>query len=221
MQTGQHVAYQEDLAVYPASFYKLFVAYSALQLVDEGELGLDDLVVGSGPCATVGSALGYAIRVSDNSCADRLAGHLGWEVVESHLRELGLEGTTFSPVDLGTHHAVGEVVTTTAEDVAMMLRLLAQGELLSEESSAVLLGELREQYFTSGLSEALGGDVIFKHKLGTLANVSHDAGIVLDGERRYVVAVTTGGWSHGAEGQAWPVLNAVGEALREYVESWR
>lgn len=217
LQTGERVEHRGEEPVPPASLYKLFVAAAALHLVDLGVVALDE-PVGAGACPTVETAMGYMITVSDNVCARTLATHLGWNVVESFVRQRGYEGTTFDVTASDGGYAVG-ALRTSANDVADLLVDLAEGRLLSPASTEHLVGLLEAQHFSSPLSEALGPDVTFGHKLGTLDDVSHDAGIVRLGERRWVVVAVTSDWPSGAARRAEPLLAAVGEAARGYVDA--
>lgn len=216
LQTGERVEHRGSDPVPPASLYKLFVAASALHLVDLGVVALDE-PVGAGTCPTVATAMDYMITVSDNACARTLATHLGWNVVESFVRQRGYAGTTFDVAAAEGGYAVG-ALRTTPSDVADLLVDLAEGRLLSPASTEHLLGLLEAQHFGSPLSEALGPDVTFGHKLGTLDDASHDAGIVRRGERRWVVVAVTSGWPSGAALRAEPLLSAVGEAARDYID---
>lgn len=219
LQTRERASHRAHDHVPPASLYKLFVAVVALNLVDNGVLTLDT-PVGGGICPTVETAMHYMITVSDNPCARTLAGHVGWEVIESYVRQHDFDGTSFLKVQDETGAWVPGLHTTAA-DVADLLRDLAEGDLLSPTSTAHLTGLLEAQHFASPLSEALGPgtDLVFKHKLGTLDHVSHDAGIVVADGRRYVVVGVTSGWSSGAAGRAEPLLSGVGAAMRAYVHA--
>lgn len=217
LQTGERVEHHGSRAVPPASLYKLFVAATALHLVDLGVVTLDE-PVGAGTCPTVATALDYMITVSDNDCARALATHLGWNVVESWVRQHGYDGTTFDVVAADGGYTVG-TLRTSAGDVADLLVDLAEGRLLSPASTEHLVGLLEAQHFASPLSDALGPDLTFGHKLGTLDDVSHDAGIVRVGQRRWVVVAVTSGWPSGAGLRAEPLLSAVGAAARGYVEA--
>lgn len=217
LQTGEREEHHGATQVPPASLYKLFVAATALHLVDLGILTLDE-PVGGGACPTVGTAMGYMITVSDNDCARTLAQHLGWNVVESFVRQRGYDDTSFVLSGTGDGGYRVEDLHTSASDVADLLVDLAEGRLLSPASTEHLLGLLEAQYFASPLSEALGPDMVFAHKLGTLDDVSHDAGIVEADGRRYVVVAVTSGWPSGAAVRAEPALTAVGSAVRTYVD---
>lgn len=125
-------------------------------------------------------------------------------VPPASLYKLYVAASTLDLVDLGIltmdttvgSGACGSVQTSldyTATDVARLLEELVEGALLSPESTDHLMGLLEEQHFDSALSTALGGKVVFGHKLGTLDHVSHDAGVIdADGDRYVLVAVTAG-----------------------------
>lgn len=214
LSTGEWAGHQGSTVFTSASLYKLYVAATALAAVDDGELSLDDAV--GGGCGTLGYALELAIVVSDNACAIQLGTFLGWDRVEGYVDAQGFVGTSFHTVQQGAGWGTtGQ--ETTAADTADLLARLAQGELLSPSSTDVLRGLLEEQYFDSALSLELDDpSATFAHKLGTLQEVSHDAGILTTDEGSYVVAVLTGNWPGWAETAAEPALAGVGQALVDY-----
>ncbi|OLT41956.1 hypothetical protein BJF86_02870 [Serinicoccus sp. CNJ-927] len=214
LATGERTGHRGGTAFTSASLYKLYVVATALDQVDTGDLALD-AVVGGG-CGTVARAAELAITVSDNACAISLGSMVGWDQVEDYVERESFSGTTFHPVEhAGGWGTAGQ--ETTADDTADLLVRLAEGDLLGAESTTFLLTQLDGQYFDSALSLTLADDdAAFGHKLGTLAEVSHDAGILTMGGRRYVVAVLTGGWPGHAEPAAEPALAGVGEALRAF-----
>lgn len=214
LTTGERADHRGSTTFTSASLYKLYVVATALDQVDRGELGIDTVV--GGGCGSLGYAVELVVSVSDNVCAIRLGSLLGWREVEDYVQEQGFTGTTFSPVEeAGGWATTGQ--QTTADDTADLLVRLAEGELLSPASSELFLDQLEAQYFDSALSLVLEEDgAVFAHKLGTLEEVSHDAGILTVDGHRYVVAVLTGGFDGWAEPAAGPALAEVGEALQAY-----
>ncbi|MFE7628842.1 serine hydrolase [Kocuria sp. NPDC057446] len=198
------VARSADRPFTSASLYKLFVAHAVLDEADRGALGLSDVVPELG--LTVEQSLDVMISWSDNASGAALGRWLGWKEVEAFAQEQGFTATTFDP---GTGSQDVVAMSTTPADVAALLERLRRGDLLSDSSTALLLGFLEEQHLDYALSSGFSPDVDFAHKTGLLEDVSHDVGIVDIGGQEYVLAVLTDGWSGYEESTPW-----FGEAAR-------
>ncbi|WP_165979693.1 serine hydrolase [Kocuria rosea] len=179
-------AVNADRSFTSASLYKLFVAEAVLEQVDEGRIGLSDVVPGLD--ITVDEAIEEMITWSRNYPGAAIGAWLGWDEIEATAHSHGLDSTTFDP-DNGMDDVVE--MTTTPEDVSGFLQALNDGELLGSASSAVLLGHLADQHLDYALPQGLSPDVQFDHKTGLLEDVSHEAGILRLNERDYVVAILT------------------------------
>ena len=192
-----------------ASLYKLFVAHAVLDLVDRGEVALDDPVPGS--ALSVRDALTAMLSRSDNASGAALGAWLGWAELEEFAQGHGFPATTFDP-DTGIEGVVA--MTTTPADVAALLERLRRGELLSPASSALFRQLLADQQLDYALPSGLSPGTAFAHKTGLLEDVSHDAGLLTVDGREYVVVVMTDGWKGYKDSRPW--YRETGAAL----EAW-
>ena len=109
LESGLRIDVRGDVAYPMASTFKLPLLVTLFHQVDEGKVGLDEMVslesgdlhIGSGRLddfAAPGISLSIAnlaalmMRVSDNSAADELLFRVGPESVRERLRALGIEG---------------------------------------------------------------------------------------------------------------------------------
>ncbi len=90
--------------------------------------------------------------------------------------------------------------TTTAYDLMLIFRALAEERVISAEASRRMLDILLAQEHNDGIPAGLPAGTRVAHKTGSIAGISHDAGLVIepDGER-YVLVVLTRGFKDGDE----------------------
>lgn len=189
-----------------ASTIKLAIACALLQMVDRGEVHLDnqtvvkveDVVGGSGSLqlevmplsATIGRLARLMIAHSDNTATNILIDIVGFERVRALLEGLGIHRTQlrrkmFAPVqspDLDNY--------ADAQELTQLLKLVYQGELLSEYSRRLVLLWMSKQEVNTKFGAVLG-DMLIAHKTGEAGNVTHDAGYFLIPGRELAVAVMT------------------------------
>jgi beta-lactamase class A len=92
--------------------------------------------------------------------------------------------------------------TTTAHDLMVIFRTIAEGGAISLEASAKMTDILLAQEHNDGIPAGLPPGTRVAHKTGSITAISHDAGIVYrpDGSG-YVLVVLTRGFQDGDEAQ--------------------
>src|SRR5215210_813986 len=84
--------------------------------------------------------------------------------------------------------------TTTARDLAVLLRAVAEGRAVSREASREIADVLAAQKFNEGIPAGLPAATRVAHKTGSITKIEHDAGIVYPPNRRpYVLVVLVRG----------------------------
>ena len=207
-------SYNESRQFISASLYKLFVAYVVFDLVDGGDLRLDDIAQETG--TTIEYCLDVMITVSDNTCAIALGRRVGWQAIDERLQSEGYTDTT-----LNNYDADGALITdkfTTPRDVATLLKRLYEGALLSGESTQRFMTLLEQQTLNYALPTGLDQDISFAHKTGILDEVSHDAGFVTYQDRTLVVVMMTDGWT-AAYSESPDRFAAFGRAISTYIKT--
>ena len=86
-----------------------------------------------------------------------------------------------------------------ADDLAVLFRMVYNGTFVDSESSELVLQALEQQTDNAGIPQGLPADIVFAHKTGTLSNVRHDGGIVECGHP-YVLVVLCSGSGFNEEG---------------------
>ncbi|HEX8620285.1 MAG TPA: serine hydrolase [Thermoanaerobaculia bacterium] len=88
--------------------------------------------------------------------------------------------------------------TTTAYDLMLIFRALAEKRVISPDASEKMLDVLLAQEHNDGIPAGLPSGTRVAHKTGSITEISHDAGLVIepDGDR-YVLVVLTRGFKNG------------------------
>jgi beta-lactamase class A len=102
--------------------------------------------------------------------------------------------------------------TTTAWDLMVIFKALAERNVVSAESSDAMLEILLAQEFNDGIPGGLPKEARVAHKTGSITRIAHDAGLVmLPGGERYVLVVLTRGFDDQAEAER--VIASISEAV--------
>ncbi len=181
-----------------ASLYKLFVARELYYFRAQGKLAFDQTVTVTqtaanqdnfdpnlpvGTSIQISECLRRMIVISDNACGYLLGSIVGWNNVNETLHIKGYAQTS-----------LGSDQLTSAGDVSLLLRRMAEGQMIDEASSHDLEAVLFEQQLNAGLPALLPPGVI-GHKTGNLDGLVHDAGLVRTKTKTYVIVVLSGPWS--------------------------
>jgi beta-lactamase class A len=184
-----------------ASMIKVPVLVAFLQDVDAGKIRLDesltmeaaDVAEGSGDMqyqevGTQYSALETATKmivISDNTATNMLIRRMGGiEVLNQRFQQWGLTQTSFRNLlpDLeGTN-------LTTPKELADLLVMVTQGDLLSLRSRDRLLDIMRQTVTDTLLPSGLSEEAVIAHKTGDIGSMVGDTGIVdAPNGKRYVI----------------------------------
>ncbi|MER3387410.1 MAG: serine hydrolase [Microcella pacifica] len=202
----------------PASAIKLFAAYAALDRVDAGSLDLDT-AVRSG--VSIGDCLRVLLVISDNNCHWELIDLLGEERLREQFAREGYPATRY-PDGYGDD-AANPAKTTSADDLVLLLARLHEGELLSADSSTLMLDLMAAQIYRQRAPSGVPVDAVVVDKPGLLAVedglVNTDAAIVSTDDGTYVIAVMgRGGTTNWAVAE---ITRTVHESLYGPVETVR
>ena len=106
--------------------------------------------------------------------------------------------------------------TTTARDLMILLRLIAEGRAVSKPASDDMIRVLLDQQFNEGIPAGLPKDARVAHKTGSITKINHDAAIVFLPDRKpYVLVVLTRGL--GDEARAHQLIADISRVIYESV----
>jgi beta-lactamase class A len=175
-------------------------------IVDESPYSLD---VGSDSDSTLYRRIGQRVRVdtllrlmitrSSNFATNTLITLVGADAVTRSMRSLGAQRIqVLRGVEDGKAFEKGMNNTTTARDLAIILRAIEEGKAGSPAATHEMLAILVAQEFNEKIPAGLPPGTRVAHKTGEITAVSHDAAIIYPPERKpYVLVVLTRGIADG------------------------
>ena len=148
----------------------------------------------------VDTLLRLMITRSSNLATNTLIALVGAEEVNRTMRSLGAQRMqVLRGVEDGKAFDKGLINTTTARDLATVLRAIEEGRAASPEATSEIRRLLLAQEFNEKIPAGLPAGTPVAHKTGEIAAHSHDAAIVYPpGRRPYVLVVLTRGIQDGA-----------------------
>ncbi len=192
LETEETLAFNEDLYMNAASLYKVGLSIAAYDMVDKGEITLDDLVYyspwqyqggtgilqydlsfGALPLRTL---IEYSIKYSDNIAATMVYSYVGgWSNFKWRLFEL-----------LGINYGDYDNVTSARVELEV-LRYIYENR--NNTNYATLIDYLKNTDFHDRLDKYLPQDIV-AHKIGSDEGYTHDIGIVFT-EEPYIIIMMT------------------------------
>jgi beta-lactamase class A len=175
-------------------------------IVDGSPYSLD---LGSDSDSTLYHCIGQRVRVdtllrlmitrSSNFATNTLITLVGAEAVTRSMRSLGAQRIqVLRGVEDGKAFEKGLNNTTTARDLAIILRAIEEGRAGSPAATHQMLAILLAQEFNEKIPAGLPPGTRVAHKTGEITAVSHDAAIIYpSGRKPYVLVVLTRGISDG------------------------
>jgi beta-lactamase class A len=135
------------------------------------------------------------ITWSSNLATNLLIEKVKAENVNALMRELGAgDIQVLRGVEDSKAFQAGKNNTTTAYDLMLLLRLIADNKFLNKRACEKMVEILSAQRFNDGIPAGLPAAARVAHKTGDITNHNHDAGIVyLPGRKPYVIVVLTKG----------------------------
>lgn len=200
--------------IYPASFYKAYVAASVLKQVSEGKFSLNKKIavtfpncvdrsreiaddprplLKEGDTVTVNYLLDLMITRSDNSAANFLIDLAKRENINEMMHRYGWEGSEVTRKYLSRKYEDSAYVKirgteTCALHAADFMYRIYTNQLVNPWVSMQLKCLLGRQLDQTKLAAGLPQDAMFYHKTGWFSYWTNDSGIVDDGSTKYVVA---------------------------------
>jgi beta-lactamase class A len=177
-------------------------------IVDGSPYSLD---VGSDSDSTLYHRIGQRVRVdtllrlmitrSSNFATNTLITLVGADAVTRSMRSLGAQRIqVLRGVEDGKAFEKGMNNTTTARDLAIILRAIEEGRAASLAATHEMLAILLAQEFNEKIPAGLPPGTRVAHKTGEITAVSHDAAIIYPtGRKPYVLVVLTRGIADGTK----------------------
>jgi beta-lactamase class A len=149
----------------------------------------------------VDTLLRLMITRSSNLATNTLIALVGGEQVTRTMRSLGAQRIqVLRGVEDGKAFDKGLINTTTARDLAIILRAIEEGRAGSPEETREMRQNLLDDEFNDKIPAGLPPGMRVAHKTGEITAHSHDAAIVYPpGRKPYLLVVLTRGIQDGAK----------------------
>jgi beta-lactamase class A len=223
LQTAGTLFINERVRMHAASTMKVPVMMETFRLVKEKNLRLDDelevknqffsIIDGSefklnkaddsdeevyrriGQKMTIADLLNHMITWSSNLATNLLIQRVTPEKVNLLMRQLGANDTeVLRGVEDSKAFRAGKNNQTTAYDLMLLFRLLAEKKFLNGKSCEMMIEILAGQNYNDGLPAGLPRGMRVAHKTGSITRINHDAGIVyVPGRKPYIIVVMVRG----------------------------
>jgi beta-lactamase class A len=140
---------------------------------------------------TIRELMRLMITVSSNFAANMLIERVTPERVMDLMHSIGANNIrVLRGVEDGKAFEKGLNNTTTARDLMIILRRIAERRAISEKASDEMIKIMLDQKFNEGIPAGLPKDVRVSHKTGSITKINHDAAIVYPPNRKpYVLVV--------------------------------
>lgn len=175
-----------------------------------------------GGTETVRELLRLMITESSNLATDIIIERVSPARVMELMREMGARDIkVLRGVEDGKAFERGLNNTTTARDLLVILRAIAEGRAVSRVASREMTDVLLAQKFKEGIPAGLPAGTRVAHKTGSITKIEHDAGIVFPPGRRkpYVLVVLVRGIAE--EARAHKLIADISRAIYEDVSKAR
>jgi beta-lactamase class A len=148
-----------------------------------------------GQTATIRELMRVMIISSSNLAANILIEKVSAEKVMALMRRIGADHIkVLRGVEDGKAYDRGLNNTTTARDLMIIMRLIAERRAVSEAASDQMIHIMLDQKFNEAIPAGLPPNVRVAHKTGNITRINHDAAIVYPPNRKpYVLVVLTRG----------------------------
>lgn len=137
------------------------------------------------------------LSVSDNLCAEAIAGRTGWSVLHRQNQADGYKSTVLNRADF---------LAGSAADTGLLLDRLYSGDGFDAKTKEIALGALGKSKRTEAIRKGCSGCIVY-NKTGDFNGARNDAAIVEKNGKTYVVVIFSKGASWGQLVQASSIIN--------------
>jgi hypothetical protein len=169
--------------------------------LDPKEDGDPDLYQAAGQSRPLEELIRRMIVRSSNLATNLLIERIGASTVMDLMRRIeAYDIRVLRGVEDQKAYDAGMNNVTTANDLRIVLRAIADGATFSQASSERMIDILKAQEFNEKIPAGLPPGTPVAHKTGDITGIHHDAAIVFPpGERPYVLVVLTAGFQDEEE----------------------
>lgn len=247
LETNQEININADVMMHPASTMKVPVMMGVFHQSHAGIFSLDDeieiynsfqsIVDGSdfhldvlddsektlyqriGEKETVRELNRLMIAWSSNLATNILMDKVGTKNIDVFIKELEIKDVNVMRlIEDVKAYRLGMNNTFSARGTTHMMRLIAEGKVVSKQASDEMIDVMLGQEFNESIPALLSKDVKVAHKTGWTGEFFHDTGIVfLPSRKPYAITLFTNGFPEDDENQAHNCMAEISKMIYESI----
>ncbi|NOH03823.1 MAG: serine hydrolase [Chloroflexi bacterium] len=232
LQTGREILINADVMMHPASTMKVPVMMEVFRQAHEGLLSLDERLKIYNSFKSIVDGNNFALDEADDSeltlykrigetesirelnrlmivrssnlATNLLMERVGTPRVDAFIKELGIADMhVIRGLEDKKAYRLNINNSASARSSAHMMRLIAEGKVVSREACDEMIQVMLRQEFNESIPALLPSDVRVAHKTGWTGDFFHDIGIVFPpGRKPYAISLFTYGFPENDESQA-------------------
>ena len=247
LETQQEILINADESFHPASTFKVHVMMEVFHQAQQGRLALDDRLPLTNSFASIADGSRFSLLEEDDSeltlyrrigevesiyeltrlmivrssnlATNILLEKVGAKPVNDFIQALGIEGVIVRRgVEDNVAFRLGMNNSATACGLTQTMRLIAEGKVVSKQTSEKMIEILLGQEFNESIPALLPKSTRVAHKTGWTGDVYHDTGIVYsDGRRPYCISIMTRGFAEDKADEAHACMATVSKMVYEQI----
>ena len=249
LETEKEINIHADELMHPASTMKVPVMMEIFRQVQAGIFSLDDkieiynsfqsIVDGSdfhldivddsektlyprlGEKETIRELNRLMITWSSNLATNILMDKVGTKNIDTFIKELGIKDVNvIREIEDNKAYRLNMNNTFSARGTTQMMKLIAEGKVISKEASDEMIQVMLGQEFNESIPALLPKDVSVAHKTGWTGEFFHDTGIVFPPSRKpYAITLFTNGFPENDENQAHNCMAEISKLIYAHLMS--
>lgn len=250
LQTDSEILIDADLMMHPASTMKVPVMMEVFRQAQAGLLSLDERIPIYNSFKSIVDGSEFTLSVSDDSettlyerigktetirelnrlmivrssnlATNILMDKVGTQRVDAFIKELGIKDVNvIREIEDKKAYRLNMNNAFSARGATQMMRLIAEGRVVSKETSNEMVEVMFGQEFNESIPALLPAGVKVAHKTGWTGEYFHDTGIVFPPNHKpYAITLFTHGFPEKDENQAHACMAEMSRMVyRELVEN--
>jgi len=245
LKSGSEYFLNADVALHPASTFKVHVMMEVFRQAEAGRLSLDECIPITNSFISIADGGSFSLDIKDdaeqtlypridqtetiaeltrlmivrssNLATNILLEKVGTENVNDFVQGLGIQGVIVRRgVEDNAAFRLGMNNSATARGLTQTMKLIAEKKVVSPQASEAMIEILLGQEFNESLPALLPASVRVAHKTGWTDDVYHDTGIVYpEGRDPYVLTIMTKGFTEKQEREAHDWMAQISKIIYE------
>ena len=232
LETGISIHINADESFHPASTMKVPVMMKVFRESHDGLFSLHDQIEIFNSFTSIADGSKYSLDINDDSetslyarigesesvreltrlmivrssnlATNILMEKVGAKSVNTYLKELGIQGVeVVRGIEDNVAFRLSMNNSATSRGLTQMMRLIAEGKVVSQEASAEMIQIMLGQEFNESIPALLPKSVRVAHNTGWTGEFYHDTGIVFPEARApYAISILTRGFPENKDDEA-------------------